>query len=480
MAERRLTRALRGRKGWLPLLLCAALLFSTACATPPPAAVASPPASTVESKVVWAVTPAVAGATPDFATRTATATPQPSPTRQATARATSPAAVTPGPAFGAEILKQAAAVRELQPRTSVPTSLLSRPQLRAYLSEELAEEEMQRDLARDQGFFIALGLLPEKAQLAQLWLDLLDEQIVGMYSTESHDMKLIGVGAQLSLTDEMTLAHEYVHALQDQTFATSERIKQIQDDGDRATAYQALVEGDATLASAGYMVKYKTPQQLAQLRQQAGTYSQDKLLASPAVLQLSLTFPYEQGLLFVTNLFRGGGWAAVNRAYANPPQSSEQILHPEKYLAGEAPQKVRLPDLAKTLGGSWALLGSDTFGELGWQAYLLDRGSEKAAKVAAAGWGGDRYAVLGNGDKYAVAALTVWDSENEAREFALAVRDRYNFGVGAKVVDQDSRHFNWTETTGGGLVAWQGARVLLAVGPDLATAQKLAAAFLGL
>ena len=118
-----------------------------------------------------------------------------------------------------------------------------------------------------------------------------------------------------------------------------------------------------------------------------------------------------------------GGWAGVNAYFKKMPTSTEQILHPEKYTAGEAPVTVAMPsDLAARLGTGWTVPFQDTFGELQFGIWLRGAGVATAtATAAAAGWGGDRLAVMeGPNGTWAVAMQTVWDTDADAAEFEAA------------------------------------------------------------
>jgi hypothetical protein len=145
----------------------------------------------------------------------------------------------------------------------------------------------------------------------------------------------------------------------------------------------------------------------------------------PAVLRESLLFPYTSGLQFVQGLQAAGGWQAVNDAFGKPPASTEQILHPAKYAAGEAPATVDLPnDLATRLGAGWKVGLEDTLGEFSLKVWLANAGGGKGAATATAastGWGGDRAVLLdGPNGMTAVAISTTWDTAADAAEFATA------------------------------------------------------------
>jgi hypothetical protein len=167
-----------------------------------------------------------------------------------------------------------------------------------------------------------------------------------------------------------------------------------------------------------------TPVQLIQYLEQSNLSGQTAQLAKlPGSLRAQLLFPYTNGVAFVQGLANKGGWAAVNEAYARPPDSTEQILHPEKYVAHEEPVDVSVPaDLAKRLGAGWTVDFQDTLGEFGLRTWLQLVGGldQAAASSAADGWGGDRVVLVSHGDAFAIAVETVWDTPDDAAAFAAA------------------------------------------------------------
>jgi hypothetical protein len=228
----------------------------------------------------------------------------------------------------------------------------------------------------------------------------------------------------LGVLEQITFAHEFDHALQDQSFDLTKLGTAVADQGDRSLARLSVAEGDATLLMTDWARTALTPLQLLQYLQQATAGNQQAELDTlPASLRAQLFFPYTSGLAFVQRAFTQGGWPAVDAIYAHPPDSTEQILHPEKYAAGERPVTVSVPaDLARRLGGGWKVELQDTFGEFGLQTWLAAAGGLDAqtAADAAAGWGGDRVVLVSHGDAFAIAIETVWDTTADAQAFADA------------------------------------------------------------
>ncbi len=153
--------------------------------------------------------------------------------------------------------------------------------------------------------------------------------------------------------------------------------------------------------------------QLSSQMMSAGLGGAPKVAAAPPMVQQQLLFPYMSGLQFVAFLRRSGKWAAVDKAWRSPPVSSEQILHPEKYVAHELPVPVT-PSAMAPLGDE---IHRTVLGELLWRVLFETAVDNVEAERAAAGWGGDRAVAYAIGDgKPTVVILSTWDTEMDAKE----------------------------------------------------------------
>ncbi|HVG38444.1 MAG TPA: hypothetical protein VM870_04090, partial [Pyrinomonadaceae bacterium] len=156
---------------------------------------------------------------------------------------------------------------------------------------------------------------------------------------------------------------------------------------------------------------------------------------APPALRATLLFPYDEGRTWAMEIYTRGGWEALSAAYKDLPQSTEQILHSEKYLSREAPVKINLPDVSAALGPQWKKIEYDVNGEWGYYLILGQylTGDDEAAKKAASGWGGDRYALYEHPatGRLCVVHLSAWDTEQDAREFFDAYARRIKLKAGA-------------------------------------------------
>ena len=349
--------------------------------------------------------------TPPSATPPATATPRPSPP--------SPAEIE---AEIARIEPAVAALRGLEQRRPVSTRLITTAALRERIAQEFADEYPAQELADLGRLYEGLGLLPPGSDLGALYQDLLGEQVIGLYDTDEKELFVVTDGPFGPL-ERVTTAHEYTHALQDQHFDLDAFLPEEHDQGDRTIARLAVGEGDATLLMFEWAQQALSADELLQyLRSSQDPAALERFAKMPAILREPLLFPYSQGFALVQDRQDAGGWAAVDALYADPPASTEQLLHLEKYAAHEAPVEVRLPDgVAAALGEGWSLGVEDSFGELVTRIWLDEQLGASVSREAAAGWGGDRVALYrGPDDAWAIAWETHWDSGAEADEFRAA------------------------------------------------------------
>jgi hypothetical protein len=267
---------------------------------------------------------------------------------------------------------------------------VSSEQARREGIEEL-ERSYPRDRRRaDEDLLKLLGLIEPSDSLRSIEEAVFGEQVAGYYDTRRNRLTLVeDVGGTDAVSLELTLAHELTHALDDARFELEEP-----DAGtdDRATAYAALVEGTATAIGNRYAERHIDPAaQLTAGLSALGSGALGDFEGLPAYVQAALLFPYLEGATFVERLREvAGGWRLVNFALEKrPPDSTEQVLHPEKYVRFEQPVRLRLRAEA-VLGGGWRRAARGTIGEFD-TSELLRRGDEDGATRAAAGWGGGRY-----------------------------------------------------------------------------------------
>lgn len=315
----------------------------------------------------------------------------------------------------------------------------SRASLEAFLAEQL-EEELPPGRARAVGAAYArFGLLPDTLDLRSLLRDLYLEQVVGYYDPEADTLFVRRGVSEEQLRG--VLVHEMVHALQDQHTDLDSLTGARAALNDAATAARAAIEGHATFVMMEWMMAERTGSEvdltvLPGLRELLGGVDLTDLAAMPAlgdaprVIRESLVFPYVGGLAFMQELWRVREDRSVPLG-ADVPGSTEQILHPDRYVGTErdAPTTVRF---SGTPPEGWREVHADGLGELETRIFLeAFLGDTARARSAAAGWDGDRYRLASTGDRELMAWATVWDSPAEALEFARAAREAYRARYGA-------------------------------------------------
>jgi hypothetical protein len=267
------------------------------------------------------------------------------------------AAVANGPARNAAIVAATAAVlqetselRELPIIRPVKSGAQSRADIERMLIKKLNEQMTRAEMHATEVSLRKFGLVPEGFEYRPFIIKLLTEQVAGYYDARAREFYLAD---WLDLEGQKpVMAHELTHALQDQHFNLQRFERWTDGDSDAKLAAHALIEGDATLAMTLYMAKNPLVA-LAFSRSLSALGSSSKQFnESPRALRDTLIFPYFQGMEWATAVYKKGGWKMVSDAYTKLPQSSEQILHPEKYFAYEPPVKITIPDLTEVLNKS--------------------------------------------------------------------------------------------------------------------------------
>lgn len=379
------------------------------------------------------------------------------------------------------VLKETSEIRQLPIKRPVKSGAQSRAEIERMLIKNMDEDTTPEELQATEMTMKKLGLIPAEMQLRPFIINLLTEQVAGYYDPKAQQFYLadwIDLDGQ-----KPVMAHELTHALQDQYFDLRRFDKWPKGDSDAELAAHALIEGDATLLMQHYILR-NPMRALAFMRsiEASGSGSSELIEKAPRALRESLLFPYQQGMEFVSQLYKQNGWKQISQAYTDLPQSTEQVIHADKYFAREAPVKVEMPDAASMLGANWKRVDYDVNGEWGYFLILDEFLNSKAESLqATAGWGGDRYAVYNEPKSGAVciAQLSAWDSDKDAQEFFAAYSKRttarYNgstFSGGG--IEEASQWGAWQTTEGRVMIERHGSRVLIVEGlPDKTDAKTL-------
>src|ERR1043165_4126747 len=370
-----------------------------------------------------------------------------------------------------EVLKETSELRQLPIIRQVKSDTQSRADIERFLIKNLDEDTTPAEMHATEVSLKKLGLVPQDFQFRAFIIKLLTEQVAGYYDPKQQEFFLadwIDLDGQ-----KPVMAHELTHALQDQHFNLRRFEKWPKGDSDAELAAHALIEGDASLAMSVYVTR-SPARIIALMKSMGGSQSAtEEIDRAPRALRESLLFPYQEGMQWVTQLYKKEGWPLVSKAFTELPQSTEQILHADKYFAHDAPIKITQPDIASALGAGWKRIDSDVNGE--WSYYLiLDEylKSEQESRRAAAGWGGDRYSVYEDAKTGSVfiTQLTAWDTEQDAAEFFTAYAKRTELRyksatpLESKAAGEGVEEKAWRTDEGNVLLQSRGSRVLILEG----------------
>ena len=374
-----------------------------------------------------------------------------------------------------QIESQVTQIRGLSITEPVNHSLITSAELGEIVANDFFSEYSDEDAWNDVLILSLLGLLPEKFDLRSFYKELYSEQIAGFYDSETKEIYIVK-GMTFGGSEKLTYAHEFTHVLQDQAFGFDEGLnyneESCEEDSERCAAIQALIEGDATLTEILWFQTYATRDDYDDLMRTFENFDSPILDAAPPYMVADLYFPYDKGLIFIQHLYDQGGFAAVDAAYQNPPLSTEQILHPERY-PDEIPVIVTLPDLGGVLGEGWTLYDQNIMGE--WYIFLIlnmaydetYRLSENVAQEAADGWGGDSYAFYINEhtDEVIFVMDTIWDTAGDAEQFADAFSNYADLRWNGSV-ENILGHLTWQGPDITIVLLLEGDRTVWVIAPD--------------
>lgn len=301
-------------------------------------------------------------------------------------------------------------VRELSPPEEISCRVVTADWAGERWGKEYVRENSQK-IAITERIWKSLFLLPREINLADIYAEWPRSYL--MVKSEGKLYFILENFSQLDGRElRKALAHEVVHFLQEEHFRTPERATF---DGEKA--WSALVEGDADFTRTKYLERI-APELAPEIKPlpPLSTPTSSAPQMPPAVAQL-FRFPYDFGEAFVAALYRRGGWQQVNQAYSHPPETTEQILHPEKYFLDEGAEQIRPLPLDIT---GWRRGRADQLGEYFIRVLLETQLPPERAEEAAQGWGGDRLTYYQTPESYLFTWQLRWDSRDEAVQFHKA------------------------------------------------------------
>jgi hypothetical protein len=321
------------------------------------------------------------------------------------------------------ILESVALARNLPLRGDVEVDVIGKAGIRKFAKSSMYEHTTPAELQLLGRIDSSLGVVPVGADIEAIYLDLLEEGVLGLYDPERKTL-FIGDFVTSGMLS-MVVGHEIAHGLQDMYFDLKSLQEPIRHDSDAETARRWLVEGDA---QAAYLAWIGGETGVAAIDDPVLDAMGDQVLelagvaSKYPVLARSIQMPYTDGTATVIRLVKASGWKSVDELYGKLPATSEQMLHLDKLLARERaiPTKLDVGAIEPVLPGL-ALVWHDNIGEAALLAMLAEVDDATVARKAAAGWGGDFFVALdrakGRLPAPVVAGVIAWDTELDAREF---------------------------------------------------------------
>ncbi len=335
-----------------------------------------------------------------------------------------------------EALKIVAEKRQRPFLFEVKKEVVTTEKLKEYLQAHLEKLYSDEDLEKEKKLLEVLGLIPKGIDYKKMVTDLFTESVSGLYDPRENKMYILKEATSLisPLLPSEVIIHELIHALQDQYFFLDHFEGDLKKYSmDQSLAARAVVEGEATFGS--YSIAADLIKKIGQAQTLSDEFDnldiekfilESMLVAAKSYTQefksrsaiTYLLFPYVRGGMFVKYAFDNGGWDRVNKLYKDYPQSTEQIIHPEKYfLVRDNPLLLEKRDFGFLKQEGFQEISQGTLGEIMLYTAANVFLDDLYSGMISAGWGNDRYYLYEKGGLTLFILDTLWDSPQEAKEF---------------------------------------------------------------
>jgi hypothetical protein len=294
-----------------------------------------------------------------------------------------------------EVLKDMSGITGWKLKAPLKKTMRSREEIHAYVLKQMDDEKDAKERYASTRSAEAFGLIPKGFDLEHFLVDLLTEQIAGLYDPKAHEFY---IADWIAPEDQrMVMSHELTHALQDQQFSIEPWVKAARPNDDAELARESVLEGSAMAGMLDYTLRDKglKLRELPDIDPEmfVGDLSSTPMLKkAPPFIKDSLMFPYFSGLTFSMSILKADGWGGFAAVFARPPANTQQIMHPELYRAGKVAPPIKLELPADFPGKPWVLLEENHMGEFGWKEVLKQFLDEDRAKNLSEDWNGDIYA----------------------------------------------------------------------------------------
>jgi len=338
-----------------------------------------------------------------------------------------------------EIQKEVEDLRGLKFKIDIPKKIIKPEGVRKRYEKAFEEYSTPQDWKDLTNSLLVWGFISEEIDLKKLLLDMMADSVGGFYDPKDKELYLVDRGGESTdqmqvIQNNMVLAHELTHALEDQHFnldlkGQAEVEDEIEAAGDVSLAWTCFMEGTATYNGFDYMfrsmgqnIKSMMLSRLLKSQISSSMSADPKIKQLPEIFMQIQALPYYAGTGLMEKIFENGSWEDVAPLYEDPPVSTEQILHPEKYLGEKRdyPISISLENLKKSLGDNWREVDADVVGEFCVRLIFRQFAMHTSAPELAAGWDGDAYVISENKDtgRLILVWRSIWDTEADAAEFA--------------------------------------------------------------
>jgi hypothetical protein len=335
-----------------------------------------------------------------------------------------------------EVLQTMSKILDLPVKSPLHESIRTKAQIRQYLIDQQDKEESPERRYVDRRTLEAFGLIPKGFPLDSFLLNLLTDQVAGLYDPQK---KEFFIASWIDPVDQKeVMAHELTHALDDQYFHLDKWQKAARGNDDASLARDAVIEGSALAAMMDYQfadlhTSVREMPDIGPFIESGIADSMDKdpnLAKAPPFVRDELLFPYLNGAEFTQKVLKStGSWADFKEVFQNPPASTQQILHPDMYFQKVIPEQVKLPRLKSAIPRDYVELDENVVGEFALSEVLKQFVGPGDAERYAPMWRGDRYALFENkrSKQTVLVVLLALDSESDAKTF---------FGVYRKALEE--------------------------------------------
>lgn len=353
---------------------------------------------------------------------------------------------TTGASLGERIQQAArdlAEITGLELRRPVRYETINRAQLSEFLKKRLRREIKPKEVEIEERLLKKFGLVPADFDLLKTLVALYTEQAAAFYDFHSKKLYLLESGEER--LEEMAVVHEVAHALADQHFGLEKFLKQRGVNDDSALARMAVMEGQATWLMSELSVREAgqsllgAPELVSLMSRMIAVSARGFPVfdTAPLYLQQSLLFPYASGMKFQHEVLKKLGQAGFRKVFEDPPATTQQVLHPEKYFEGVTPEKLPLPGLRPA--GAFRELASGMLGEFDYAVLLQQYLGEDAVRQIAPHWQGAYYRFLEHRRTASTVLIqaAIWDSAEVAQQFLKAYRKVLEKKWGSVTVERE-------------------------------------------